>query len=65
MYDHIYDKMVAAKVAIKLDVPVMLDENGVEVINKNDAPGLPTMYKITCPQNIVFVDETGKNTNMK
>ena len=57
--------MVDSKVARKLDIPIMYDINGNEVTDKALMYGLPTQYEITNPQNIIFVDETGKNTNMK
>ena len=65
MYQHVYEKMVEAKVAVKLDVPVMYNRDGIEVTEKDKSFGLPTLLKVTDPKNILFVDETGKNTNMK
>ena len=65
MYQHVYEKMVEAKVAVKLDNPVMYDRDGIEVTEKEKSFGLPSFFKVTDPRNILFVDETGKNTNMK
>lgn len=65
MYDCVYEKMVEAKVAIKLDTPILYDKEGNEVTDPNMSFGLPSRYKITDPNRIIFVDETGKNTNMK
>ena len=65
MYKHVYDCMVESKVAVKVDIPLMYDVNGNEVSDKDLAYGIPTEFKITHPRNIIFVDETGKNTNMK
>ena len=65
MYKNVYDTMVESKVAEKVGIPLMYDISGNEVSCKESAYGLPTQYRITDPKNIIFVDETGKNTNMK
>lgn len=67
MYDCIYDRMVHAKVAVKLDDYVCYDKNGDEINEENPGTvfGRPTKYKITNPERILFVDECGSNTNQK
>jgi hypothetical protein len=69
MYDNVYDAMVEAKVAVKLDQPVVFDKYGNEVSddtpNQTKFVGLPTNFKLLRPENAIFVDKTGKNTNQK
>jgi hypothetical protein len=62
MYNKVYAEMVTAGVAVELEHEVMLDKNGNEVDDESKIYGLPTIVR---PENIVFVDETGCNTNMK
>ena len=66
MYREVYEQMVISKVAIKLDEPVLYNKEGCEVL-PDDASGFghASKYKVTDPRYIIFVDETGKNTNMK
>lgn len=63
MYDHNYEQMVTASVAIKLDAPMFMDKEGNKVSNSKEAFGRATQYKITHPELIVMVDECGCNTN--
>jgi hypothetical protein len=65
MYDDVYDRMVEAGVATKLDEEVMLDKEGNIVTNEEEMFGRPTEYIVTKPEQILFVDETGSNTNPK
>jgi hypothetical protein len=65
MYNKVYAEMVTAGVAVELEHEVMLDKNGNKVGDESKMYGLPTKHKIVRPENIVFVDETGCNTNMK
>ena len=65
MYKNVYEKLVEANIAAKLDEPVLFDINGSIVTDKALALGLPTRYKVMHPKYFLFVDETGKNTNMK
>jgi hypothetical protein len=65
MYDAVYDAMVEAKVAIKTEDEIMYDKNGDETTDKTKMVGRPTTYQLTHPENVLFVDETGCNTNMK
>lgn len=65
MYEAVYTKMVEAKVAEKLESEVMFNKEGKEVENEAEMYGRPTKYRLTNPDNIVFVDETGCNTNQK
>ena len=64
MYDVIYDEMVDARIAIKLDVPVFTDRHGNEV-DENNRFGLKQDIKITHPHYLIFADESGCNTNQK
>lgn len=65
MYDSVYSQMVKSNVAKELENEVLLDRNGNVVEEQSNALGLPTKYVVTDPNYILFVDETGKNTNMK
>jgi hypothetical protein len=51
MYENVYKTMVEAGVAEELEEAIQLDA------------GLPTKYKLTYPDHVLFVDETGCNTN--
>jgi hypothetical protein len=57
--------MVEAGVAIKLEGEIMLDIDGNHVFDKEKMYGRPTMYVLTKPENVLFVNETGCNTNQK
>jgi hypothetical protein len=63
MYKCVYHVMVEAGVAEKLTVKKYYDVDGNEVFNADDAFGRGTLYKVTNPERIVFVDETGCNTS--
>jgi hypothetical protein len=63
MYTCVYDAMVDANVAIKHDYEIMYDLNGNKVEESERMFGLPTRYELTHPEYVLFVDETGKNTN--
>jgi hypothetical protein len=65
MYDGVYHSMVKAGVAIQTPEERMYDQNGVRVFDKSDMYGRPTKFQMIKPQNVVFVDETGCNTNQK
>lgn len=65
MYDNVYNHMTEAGVAIKIEKEIMLDKNGTEVFSRDEIYGLPTQYLMTRPDNVVFMDETGCNTNQK
>jgi hypothetical protein len=62
MYDDVYDRMVEAGVAIKLDEEAMLNKEGNIVTNKEEMFGRPSKYIVTKLEQILFVDETGSNT---
>ena len=51
MYNCVYENMVEAGVAVKMD----------EAVDHGD--GLRTHYALTKPEFVLFVDETGSNTN--
>ena len=65
MYTHVYEGMVHAGVAEKLDEEIMMDKEGNEVLDHRLMYGRPTKYKVTHPEKILFVDEAGSNTNQK
>ena len=53
MYDLVYDAMVKARVAVKLDE------------KKEVSEGLPLTHELIHPDYVLFVDEVGNNTNMR
>ena len=65
MYDNIYKEMVKSGVAVLLDEEIMYDENGLETDDIEKMFGRPTRYKLTKPEMVIFVDETGCNTNQR
>ena len=67
MYDLIYEEMVGAGVgvAVKLDVPILVDVHGNEVEDEAKAYGRKCTHKILLPENCYVFDETGGNINMK
>jgi hypothetical protein len=78
MYDVIYDNMVNAGIASKLDQEVFMNADGMVVDNPENkhnfdiipnspdrALGLPCNIKIIHPEYLLFFDETGCNTNQK
>ena len=64
MYGVIYDKIVDAGVAIRLDFPVFKDYHRKEVII-DEQFGLQQEIQITYPHYIVFTNKTGCNTSQK
>jgi hypothetical protein len=66
MYDGVYKSMVKAGVAIETpDEARMYDKNGDRVVDEAYMYGRPTKFKLIKPENVIFVDETGCNTNQK
>jgi hypothetical protein len=65
MYTAVYETMVEAGVAIKLDTEVMFDRDGKITDNQNELFGRKTRYKLIRPKRCVYVDTKGCNTNMK
>ena len=55
--------MVESKVAVKLENVVRYDAQGNITTNPDLAYGLPTNYQLIKSKNVLFVNETGKNTN--
>ena len=64
MYKCIYEEMVGAGVAKKLDVPVFMDADGNEVDAKK-AYGQKCTHKLVHPELCFLFDKTGDNTYMK
>jgi hypothetical protein len=65
MYNAVYDEMVHAGIAEKVMEDVMYDVSGNITNDKTKMYGRPTKYILTRPEELLFVDETGCNTNMK
>lgn len=65
MYDAVYEKMVEAKVAIKLEEEVMLDIDGNQTDDEEKQYRRKTKFILTKPEQVLFVDKTGCNTNQK
>ena len=57
MYDVIYDEMVDAGIAVKLQIPVFMDRFGNKVSEKEKI-GLEQHVKPTEPAYLLFADET-------
>jgi hypothetical protein len=65
MYEGVYLGMVDAGIAFQLDEDIMYDKHGEKTTNIDESYGHATKYKIIHPEYLLFVDETGCNTNMK
>lgn len=64
MYACAYGAMAEAGVAEILAEEAFFDSEGNETTKEN-AVGLPTKFKLTHPEWVLFVDEVGSNTNQK
>jgi len=51
MYENVYERMVEAGIAKKEDIETVQED------------GLPSKYTLTLPEYLIFLDETGCNTN--
>lgn len=56
--------MVKCGVAVKLDKEAMFNKEGQEVFDINEMYGRKTKYHLIKPEDCIYVDETGCNTNM-
>lgn len=65
MYDDVYNLLVRAGNARRLETEAMFDKDGNIVTDQELMYGQPTKYVLTHPNNFIFVDETGCNTNQK
>ena len=66
MYDMVYQLMIEAGVARKLEQPVRFCNDGsIGVEGDINVVGLSSNIELLHPQYVVFVDETGSNTNMR
>jgi hypothetical protein len=63
MYNAVYDVMVRAGVATVSEEEKMFDSKGDVVFDMTLQYGRPTKYELIHPEMVVFVDETGANTN--
>jgi len=62
MYDEVYDAMVEAGVAKKLEEPMWVNMEG-QVCEKEEAFGRKATHTLTRPDMVLFVDEVGCNTS--
>jgi hypothetical protein len=65
MYETVYEDMVNCNIAEKIENEVYVNIRGEIEIDKEKRCGLPTRYLMKRPDLVVFVDETGCNTNQK
>lgn len=65
MYQTVYKDMVACGEAKELQKEVLVNIKGELVETKEESDGLPTKYIMHRPELVLFVDETGSNTNQK
>ena len=65
MYDNVYNSMVTAGVAVKLDDPAWFDKDGKEVATEDEAFGWQSQFKLTHPELVLFMDEVGNNMSQK
>jgi hypothetical protein len=65
MYETVYEDMVVVGAATRVENKVLVNLKGEIVETEEESDGLPTNYVINNPELIVFVDETGCNTNQK
>jgi hypothetical protein len=63
MYDGVYSAMVKAGVAIETPKERMYGSNGERVFDELLMEGRPTKFQLIKPENVIFVDEAGCNTN--
>mmetsp|Transcript_11312 Transcript_11312/g.24031 ORF Transcript_11312/g.24031 Transcript_11312/m.24031 type:complete len:208 (+) Transcript_11312:255-878(+) len=64
MYDIIYDEMIDAKIAEKINKPCFMNEKG-KVVEECDRFGKKVDTILTHPEYCLFANETGCNTSMK
>jgi len=66
MYNNVYARMIEAGVAVKLESKVWFNKDCDIVESKEDGGiGLMSDVQLVHPEYVVFVDETGVNTNQK
>ena len=65
MYERIYEGLVGAGVAKKLDVPVYCDREGKQVATKEEALGRKVTHVLLCPEMGLHFDEVSSNTAQK
>lgn len=63
MYYEVYEAMVSAGIASKLDAPVWFDKSGNIVEHEENGFGLQSKYYVLKPDKLLFVDEVGNNTS--
>ena len=65
MFRDAYDTCILAKLARRLEKPVMRDAEGNIVTSEKDSYGEPCDIEIMHPDHLLFADETGCNTNQR
>jgi hypothetical protein len=63
MYDDVETEMVEAGVAIQLDHPIWMDEQG-NTVPESDSKGFKVKVKLTIPDMCIVIDEVGSNLSM-
>jgi hypothetical protein len=64
MYEDLEEELVAAGLAVKLEIPIWMDEKGVDVEEEN-AIGMKVTTQLNCPDMcVVLMDEVGCNIYM-
>jgi hypothetical protein len=65
MFEGVYAAMVEAGIAEKVEEKVMYDDRGQITNDVSKMVGQPTNFILKHPEYLLFVDETGCNTNQK
>jgi len=63
MYNNVYESMVDAGVAVKLDAAAWFNKDGNEAPTEENSVGRQSSYKLTHPDLVLFMDEVGDNTS--
>jgi hypothetical protein len=63
--EDVYEAMVESGVAVKLDTEQMFDKDANVVMDEKLMDRKPTKYQFVHPEQMIFVDKTGCNTNQK
>lgn len=64
-YKNIYEEAIANGTAEKFDVPVLMDRDNNSVHAEEEAFGNKVEYSLLYHDRLLFMDETGNNTNEK
>lgn len=58
MYDHVYEQMEDAGLAVKFSSPKWMNKDGIDVL-KEDSFGCRVMHALKIPETCIVVDEVG------